>query len=73
MVCACIPVGLVVCRGRMFFSRHICFVLIVLIMLFRIILEMVRSAVPVVSSPGWFIRFPFAVVLTRLGAAFCRR
>ena len=52
MVCACIRVDLVVCRGRFVFSTHIRFALMVPMILFHSILEVVRSDVLVVISPG---------------------
>ena len=52
MVCACIQVFLLVCRGRMFLLTHIYFALMVLIKLFYNTSEVVKSAVLVVSSPG---------------------
>ena len=37
------------------------------------ILEVVISAVLVMSSPGQFMRLPPAVILTQLGSTFCGR
>ena len=59
MVFACILVGLVA--------------LMVLMILFHSILEVVISAVLVMSSPGQFMRLPPAVILTQLGSTFCGR
>ena len=45
----------------------------VLIVEFQRILDVVRSAVLVVSSPGYSMRLPPTVIRTRLGSSFCGR
>ena len=52
-------------------SMHVCVALIVLIILFHNLFDVVRSAVLVVSSPGYSMRLPPAVIQTRLGSFFC--
>ncbi len=54
-------------------SRHKYFELVVLMTLFHKILVVVKSAVRVVSSPGYSMRLPPAVRRTLLGSAFCGR
>ena len=54
-----------------FMSAHICFAFMVLMILFCSILDVVRSAVPVLSYPGYFMRLPPDFIMTRLGSAFC--
>ena len=43
---------------------------LVIRILFHKILAVVMSAVRVISAPGYLIRFPPAVILTRLGSSF---
>ena len=54
-------------------STHICLSFMVLMMMFYSILDVVKSTVPVVVSPGCFMRLPPAVILKRLGSIFCAR
>ena len=54
-------------------STHICLSFMVLMMMFYSILDVVKSTVPVVVSPGCFMRLPPAVILKRLGSVFCAR
>ena len=51
--------------------RHMYFAFSVLNTLFHSIFDAVRSAVRVVSLPGYLIRFPPAVSRTRFGSFFC--
>ena len=50
---------------------HICLALMVLILLLHNIFDVVRSAVCVVSSPGYSMRFPPEVIRMRLGSFLC--
>ena len=43
----------------------------VLMALFHMISEVMRSGVIVVDSMGYLIRFPPAVIWTKLGSSFC--
>ena len=51
-------------------STHMCLALMVIMILFHNVFDVVRSAVLVVGSPGWYMRFTPAVILTRLGYVF---
>ena len=54
-------------------SRHIYFAFFVLNILFHNIFDVVVSAVLVVNSPGYMMRLPPVVILTRFGSSFCEQ
>ena len=58
-------------RSKVFDINAHSFASCVLNTLFHNIFDVVRSAVCVVSSPGYLVRFPLTVMHIQLGSGFC--